>query len=381
MIENKDKLKILIAAEIFPPDIGGPSTYAVSIAKMFQEQNFDVKLICYGEAQDIHYDFSVTYIKRRGNIFQRYFRYFWKLYQLAKECDVIFSQGPVSSGLPSIFCKLLLKKKVIVKVVGDYAWEQARNSEITKAGIDEFQSMKIGGKIGILKRIEKFVCRKADRVIVPSVYLKKIVLGWGTHASNIRVIYNSVQEKNVTDSEKFSKQDIILSIGRLVSWKGFDVLIEITADIIKSIPNLRLFILGEGPWKNDLLDLSKRLKIQHAVKIEKVDAHARDQYLQSAKIFVLNTGYEGFSHTILEAMAHGVPVITTHVCGNSEIIQNGYNGILVEYNNKFQLREAIVRLYNNPDERRDFIKNAKDVLTKFTPEIMLQKTMEVFKEV
>lgn len=374
-------MKLIIAAEIFPPDIGGPATYSKKLAGELVKKDWKVKVICYStNIENDGNSFPVTRILRGQSTLNRYTQYFWNLFKLAKDCDVIYAQGPISSGLPAIIVGFLLSKKVIVKVVGDYAWEQARNSGSTEIGIDEFQKQNLTGKIGILKRIEKFVCQKAYKVIVPSQYLKKIVLGWGVDEKQIEVVYNSVGVSNYTISSEAVKKELILSVGRLVSWKGFEVLIEAVKDLFEVNKDFELKILGSGPDKDKLIKKCENLGISRVPCIKSVPHLDVVDYMSQAGMFVLNTSYEGLSHTILEAFAAGVPVITTNIGGNPELIKDGENGLLVEYNNKEQLKEAILKLYNNPDLRQKFITNSKEVLKKFSFEEMISKTTKVLEQ-
>ena len=103
------------------------------------------------------------------------------------------------------------------------------------------------------------------------------------------------------------------------------------------------------------------------------------QYLCAGDVFVLNTGYEGFSHLLLEAMAMGIPVITTKAGGNPEIIEDSKNGLLVEYNDKAALKEAILKLYRQPEFGERLAKNAREKLEKFSKERMLERTIGVLE--
>src|SRR3989338_3256483 len=334
-------MKIVIAAEIFPPEIGGPATYSQKLATELTKRGFAVKLICYSQKQepaiDQNLNFFITRILRgKGTFKNHYLRYFFKLLLLAKDCDLIYAQGPVSSGWPSVFVKKILRKKLMVKVVGDYAWEQARNLGLTDIGIDEFQNQELDGKIGKLKNIEKWVCQKSDKVIIPSQYLKNIVQGWGVSGNKIELVYTS----------------------------------------------FKLIILGSGPEEEKLLKEARDLNLLNTedVVIMQSDQLGVISYLRQAYTFVLNTGYEGLSHTILEAMTAGAPVITTNVGGNPELIQDGYNGLLIEYNNKAQLKEAILKLYRSEELRNKFIENSKKVLEKFSFANMINQTINLFNQ-
>ncbi len=378
--KNEINKKIIIAAEIFPPDIGGPATYSKMITEQLVKQGREVSLICFTyEPQNGQHIFPIKRILRGRSKIIRHLAYLWHLSKMARKTAVIYAQGPASSGLMATIAGFLVNKKVVIKVVGDYAWEQARNLGKTNLGIDEFQSQKFKGKIGWLKFVEKFTCQKAAKIIVPSQYLKKIVRGWGVSEGKIEVVYNAISLPLLSKGRLETNQDLILSIGRLVPWKGFKTLIELVPELCQFNPNFRLVILGDGPEEKNLKSQILNLKIEDKVEVKKVTPEIRDQYLQTAKVFVLNTGYEGLPHTVLEAMAAGTPVITTNVCGNPEVVQGGYNGLLVEYNNKQQLKEAILKLYNNPELRQKFVQNSREVLKKFSFEEMINKTINIFK--
>jgi len=94
-------------------------------------------------------------------------------------------------------------------------------------------------------------------------------------------------------------------------------------------------------------------------------------------MFVLNSGYEGFSHQILEAMTAGIPIITTAVGGNKEVIRQGENGFMVKYQDEFNLVEAIKSLWQNPELREEFKKEGKKTADKFSSEKMFEETVKV----
>ena len=172
-------MKIVIASGIYPPDIGGPATYSRLIAREFSKKGHKVSLICYSDKiEKDKEDFKIKSILRRNKLF-RYFLYFLNLFFLARKADLVYAQGPLAAGLPAMGVCKILKKKLVIKIVGDYAWEQAVNQFNIKDSIDDFQKNRYGIKIEKIRKIQKRVVNFADSVIVPSYYLKKIVSGWG----------------------------------------------------------------------------------------------------------------------------------------------------------------------------------------------------------
>ncbi len=360
-----ENMKLLICTGIFPPAVGGPATYSKSLAEALSTRGHEVRVITYAdrksEQSEVGSDFPIFRIIRSRFKPWHYFKYYLAAKNYGRDADVLFAQDPVSAGYPTYLAARALKKPFIVKVTGDYSWEQAQGRGRTKTLLDEFQKQEIYPfPINKIRDVQIRVCREAMAVITPSAYLKRIVMGWGVKEKRITVIYNAVCEVQEFDREAvrqelgISGQDfVILSIGRDVQWKGFGLLREVVAEISK--PNLKLVILHDA------------------------DRQTSDKYLNGSDLFVLNTGYEGFSHTILEAMSAGLPVITTKVGGNPEVIVGDQNGILIEYNSKTQLREAILKLSQDPQLRQSLAENGKKILPKFALENMINQTEALLK--
>lgn len=319
-------MKIVFATGIYPPDIGGPATYVERLAKELNQP-----VISYSRG-----------LKKYPKGL-RHLLYFLCLLRLSINKDVIYAQNVTSAGLPALLAAKLLRKRFILKIVGDAAWEQ---------------------KKPYLMMIQSYVAKRAQKIIVPSRYVKEMVAAWGVPQEKIIVIYNAPEPLPQLDiSKDEAKQkigvrgDIILSAGRSVPWKGFPALRSIMPDLHKENPNFRLVIVGEGE--------------------KKVPHSQMPIYFKAADIFVLNSGYEGLSHVILEAMQSGLPVIASKEGGNPELIEDGDNGLLVEYNNKEQIKSAILKLWQDKGLQEKFIKNSKEKLKDFMWENLVEKTIKV----
>lgn len=320
-------MKIIFATGIYPPDIGGPATYVERLARELNQPviSYSRKLKKYPKGL-------------------KHFLYFLCLLWLAKDRDLIYAQNVTSAGLPALFVAKILRKRFVLKVVGDAAWEQ---------------------KKPYLKKIQQYVASNAQGIIVPSRYVKEMVVSWGVPAEKITVIYNapdSLPQLIISKDEAKKKigieGDIILSVGRPVPWKGFDDLRAIMPDLLKENPNFQLVIIGED---------------------KKVPHEQMPYYFKAAGIFVLNSGYEGLSHVILEAMHFGTPVIASREGGNPELIQDNFNGLLVEYKNREQMKEAILKLWRDRAMQEKFINNSREKLKGFTWENLVEKTIKVLR--
>jgi len=272
-----------------------------------------------------------------------------------------------------------------LKIVGDTAWERARSLGVVREEIDEFQNGKYGFKTELLRKIQKWVCGRAEKIIVPSEYLKKIVVGWGVEEKKIRVIYNAFNKDSCQPSPLrvlrgfgLNQEKTILSVGRLVPWKGFERLLELMTEMPEGIT---LKIVGDGPEEKRLKDLAEKLKLgEKAEFLGKLPHNELLGVMRKSDVFVLNTKYEGLPHIVLEAMAEGLPVVTTNVGGNPEVVENEINGILVEPDDKKQIKEAVLKILRNDDFREKIAGQARKALGKFSEEKMIKKTLAVLAE-
>ena len=364
--------KILIATGIFPPDIGGPATYGVTMADALVKRGFEVKVSVFSR------------ISRKIPKGLRHFLFLLKLIDNSKKTDIIFALNASSVGFPALLAAKLFKKRFIVRVAGDYAWEIASGKGKTGLLIDDFQ--KTSNK-GYLHKIQSFVCEKADSIIVPSEYLKDLVEGWGINKDKIKVIYNGVDFNPADISKEEARKkvgihgNIIISVGRLVPWKGFRMLIKIMPKLLELNQFFRLVVVGDGPEKKNLEMMVKNLGLDKKVYLAgKKSQEELAIYMSASDIFVLNSGYEGFSHQLLEAMKAGIPVIASGIPGNKEIIKQGENGFLVKYNDEFNLIEAIKTLHQNPEIREEFIEKGKKTVEKFSANRMIEETIKLLEQ-
>src|SRR3989339_1894470 len=103
--------KILIATPLYPPDIGGPATYAKTLEIELPKRGLVVSIVSFSSVRHLPKGFS-------------HLAYFFKLLKAAWRADLIFALDPISVGLPAHAVSKLLGKPLYVKIVGDFAWEQ-----------------------------------------------------------------------------------------------------------------------------------------------------------------------------------------------------------------------------------------------------------------
>lgn len=158
----------------------------------------------------------------------------------------------------------------------------------------------------------------------------------------------------IRDREAAAKVPMVLAVGRLVNnQKGFDLLIQAHARLLKQGVPHRMVLLGEGPDRGQLEGLIEQEQIGDTVLLPGFVRNVT-QWYQAADIFVLSSHYEGLPTVLLEAMSFGLPVVATDCPhGPREILQNGKYGDLVSPNDVDALANGLALLIANPEYRQE----------------------------
>ena len=342
-------MKILITVGIFPPDIGGPASFVPKIAELYSNSGHDVTVVCLTDRkQTDNLNFKVVRILRNQNLLIRWIKTVSQIIRQGYNADLLFVNGlPMESYIANIFTR----KKLIRKIVGDWAWERGMNKKIINESFDEFQNNKHNLHLEIAKFSRGWTATKADLIITPSNHLKNVVKGWGVKENRIKVIYNGTKLKNKPDPIDDQPNDYFkfITVGRLAPWKNIDIIIEALSDYKKANQNFIFYIVGSGPEETKLKKLVNDLDLENFVtftgQLQKDDLN---YYLQKSDIYIQASSYEGLPHVILEAMSHNLSIISTPIGGTNEVIQDGKNGWVWELENNFKPnKNDLIEILNN----------------------------------
>lgn len=141
---------------------------------------------------------------------------------------------------------------------------------------------------------------------------------------------------------------LIGSIGRLSKEKGFDVLLKAVAEIKKTIPDIQLALLGNGPCSEELQALAKALDIEENVWFAGYVENA-GRYVSLLRVYVNSSFTEGMPVTLLEAMRARCPVVASNVGGIPQLINDGVTGLLCHAGDAATLGRSVVRMLQSDD--------------------------------
>lgn len=227
-----------------------------------------------------------------------------------------------------------------------------------------------------------------DATILPSEWLRRQYLNRiYVSPENLTVIpYGLDVERIMSESERIERMPrsdnrlVMICPARLVPYKGQRYLIEALAELVKVRDDFVCQFAGDGPLREKLESMTNELNLQNHVQFL---GNRKDIYhlLKQANIFVLPTLVENHSLAVMEAQVIGLPVITTRVGGNAELVIDRHTGILVEPRNSQELYQAILTLMNEPELRNRLSSIGKQWARKYwQPDNMIERTLNVYRQ-
>ncbi len=328
-------MKIVLATGIYPPDIGGPASFVHRLAGELKARGDEPFVICYGDERTMKDEgWDVRVISRSNNVLVRYVRYAIEVWKMARTAQVVFLQGPVSEGFPGTIGALLARKPIVMKIVGDYAWEIYQQTVKQPELLDTFVMHRHSGKIRVLEFLERWTIRRAKKIVTPSNYLKWIVEQWGAPSEKIKVIYNQVELPSVSVTREelrarfqLGTQKVLLTVGRAVPWKEVEFLISLMPKLSSDFTFVHI---GDGPELDYWKSLAKTLGLESRIRfLGKQNKQTVAEWYRAADLFVLPSSYEGFSHVAVEALSSGLPCVVSDKGGNVELEHLVSSGIRV----------------------------------------------------
>lgn len=376
------------------PPIGGGGSYACkSILQVFANKNLNVDLVTSSPSDY----FETETINRSVNIYklpvnkkdihywtqQEILTYSWKAKQfiekllLKKKYDICHT----FFGIPCGAVAYLFKENLPYVV-------SLRGSDVPGFN-NRFSFQYI-----LLKPLINKIWSESSAVVANSEGLKELALE-SSPSQDISVINNGINisdfkpdtnfiNNNITNNNtnnhtyKKSKKLKIVCISRLIERKGINFLLE----AIKKLKNknIKLILVGKGKQENNLQKLAKDLEITDRVEFKGyVDHDDISDIYQESDLFVLPSFNEGMSNALLEAMASGLPVISTDTGGTSELIDG--NGILIRKGNSDEIARAISKVMYDPETLMHMGFKSREIAETMSWEAVAEEYRRLFMEI
>lgn len=284
------------------------------------------------------------------------------------DIDVVLANWIIPQGLIAVILKKLMWKRRLKVVMISHGGDAA----LLKKNI-------------ILQRLASYILKRADAVVAVSHFIKNRLAEFTNTPKDISVISMGVNtdmfHNKLSDIDREKSYDVIF-IGRLEPKKGISYLIEAIGKL-KKRPDIRVVIVGDGSQKEELSDLVLSNGLQHNIEFTGSLSHRQvGQYLAKSKIFAapsinLSDDTEGMPTVLLEAMAAGIPIVTTDAGGISDVVINNYNGLVVEQRSTEELAKKILLLLENPELGVELVQNGVKHVEQFTYKNISKKYEEI----
>ena len=332
--------RILLISGIYPPDVGGPATYIPKLAEYLVKQGHVVTVFSlsdYKQKSPKSDIWDTQFISRKIPLPLRIIVVAIRIAMLASKSDFVFANGLHQEVAMST---LFVKRPSLAKIVGDPVWERYRNSSgESDLSIEDFSNTQHVLIIRLQREFLRWSLNRFDLVTAPGEGLIQLMKKWHVTTRTLLIengtrCTSEISTKVIYDS---------ISVSRLVPWKNLEIFVQSAA-----LGDLRIAICGEGSEKAKLEMLSQTLSAKVDF-LSELDSAGVRKALQSSKTFVNLSSYEGLSFSLIEAMMEGKACIVSDIKGNTDVIEDGINGMVVALGSTEELIRAIRECVDNPE--------------------------------
>jgi len=340
---------------------GGAERVIVTLANYFAHCGHEVEILTFNNGSSFYNIDSLVHVKGMNITFANHG--FKKLFEIvnveSKRKKALIQEA--NSFKPDVIVSFLFTTNIIAIM----ARNKLKSPVIVSERNDPLH-------YSFFKRMLcKYLYNKSDGIVcqgkmVESFYKNK-------RRARTKIIPNPVNSAAIGDySPQRTKR--IIAVGRLISAKNFPILIKAFSMLPGECSQFILEIYGEGPLKQELMALIKQFNMEKRIFLmgNKKDVM---KHISNASCFVLCSNFEGFPNVLLEAMASGLPVISTNFTSGvaKELIEDGVNGYVVPVDDVSSLNEAVVKIISSNKTQNLMGKNNLSVRERFSEKSVCQQ--------
>jgi glycosyltransferase involved in cell wall biosynthesis len=331
--------KILIATPLYPPDIGGPATYSRCIKDEFEKHNLSVEIVSFDAVR--HLPSGI-----------RHLVYLYNILRKSSGSQMILALDAFSVGLPATIASKILRKKIVVRLGGDFLWEQAVEQRKYYGTLSAFYADKhIKKSFFLLRALIQYVVNHSDLIVFSTKFQKDIYQKhYNLSPSRITIIENALEKNYITNIQnKSTSNNYIFYAGRLIVLKNLEILISVFAD--PAFNEMRLILAGKGPEEAQLRTLIKQLKLDAHVEI--ITAYSSSeiaQHISDSLFCVLPSLSDVSPNFALECISQKKAIILTSQTGLRDYFPQL---VFIDPMSSDDLKEKMI-LMLNADYRNDY---------------------------
>ena len=369
-------MKILVISGMWPPDVGGPASHAPEVCEHLSARGHRLTAVTMADRAPTPRPYPVDWVSRRWPLGARHLAAASRIARLARRADVVYSTGMVGR---TTMGAALAGAPLVLKLTSDPVFERALHWRLTEPDLEDFQRVH-GWRIGILRLARDRAIARATRVLVPSMALRDLLVGWGIPADKLTLLHNPVPPPPRLAAREELRQrhglngPTLVFAGRLVPQKA----IEIALEAVRQVPEVSLLLVGDGPHRRQLERRAQELELDGRARF--LGPRPRGtvfELLAAADAAVLSSRWENFPHVVVESLAVATPVLATDAGGVREILRDGVNGLVVPKGDANRLANAIRRYFSDPSLQARLRAEAVRSVAGFAPEAIYAELEEV----
>ncbi len=341
---------------------GGAERVISILAKEFSELGYHVNIVTiYGDENDYIDEKEINVypiVKRSKNKILKYFVRVIGLRKAIKEIkpDVVISFVGIVN-IYTVVASMFLRKQIILSERND-PYQNPENI--------------------VLRKIRDIIYNFADKIVFQTEDAKKYFC---KRIQNKGVVISNPIKPNLPCWKEKDADKVIITACRLSRQKNLPLLINAFSDLNKDHPDYKLKIFGIGSMKEDLERLIDSLNLNNKVELPGFSKKVHDE-MSKATMFVISSDYEGISNSMLEALAMGMPVISTDspVGGARMFIESGRNGILTKVGDRSGLYNAMKTILSDQQFALKLSSEARKVKTKISQDVIVKKWIRIIED-
>jgi len=400
-MQEDQKIRICMISNRFHPIVGGTERQALMLSHGLIEKGHAPFILTRRLSRELSHsdEISKVPVRRLGPVGQNRIAD----YMAALNCfvflvihgrrfDILHAHNVQHITLAAILAARIVNRPILCKIpsAGDI-------SRQVKPFLKLPWYVKIARVVFFMQRWRPFLLQKAAAVIAPSKGIEDELDEYGLANRRIRIpngintqrfhsVHNFEQEDIRTRLRLPSNNPIVISVGRLVSGKGIDRLLQAWPKVLVRIPNALLLIAGSGDFQLDSIEKELRTFSAEMNLSENVrflgNVSNVEHYLQAADLFAFPSLGEGMPNAVLEAMATGLPIVASNVGGITDLITHNQTGHLFDVDNQDQIAESICAVLMNPAYAKQLGTAAlKLIEDQYTIDIILQKYIKLYSHI
>lgn len=347
-------MKILLAAGVFYPDVGGPAIHVVKIAERLVKEGFNPVVVSYGDnPEDDQFPFKVRRISRKYPKSLQWLFYFFVILKEAINSKIIYAFDPTAAGVPACIASGIFRKPFFIRIGGDPIWEREAEMGRRIMPITTYYEQGLYKEDKpILFKIIKTLLNCADKVIFYNKFWQDFAGKYYNLPKNKIVIIKNPAFRREKSSPVLENDPTIIFAGRFVIYKNLPRVMKVFDEVRSKLGKGKLLFIGKGPELAKLLEIKQSLiSGRHIDFLESLPQEKLFEKIKKSAIAIGPAFSEFNPNFILETLSFGKPVLLSRGHGLSVDLPEEF---LFDPLNDSELRAKIEFMFN-PDNYKNAV--------------------------